>query len=86
MFTKQDAIQYIKQIQSGNFNRYDPDIPRGEVAADLWEDSKFGYGMENGAILALMKAFDISLSDMGYSVDYQPNEPRLSVPISYSTS
>ena len=85
MFTKEDAIKYIKDIQSGHFDRNDPDIPRGIIAADLWYDSKFGYGMENGAILALMLAFDISLADLGYPSDYQINEPKLSVPAAYSS-
>ena len=80
MFTKQDAIAYIKEIQSGRFDRFDPDIPRGKIAADLWESAKFGYGMENGAILALMKAFDISLEDLGYPSDYQPHRPSSTVP------
>lgn len=85
MFTKTDAIQFIKDIQSGNFDRDMPDIPRGLVAADIWNDSRFGYGMENGAILALMLAFDISLADLGYSPDYQTNKPKLSVPVGYNS-
>ena len=83
MFTKQDAIDYIKEIQSGKFDRNDPDIPRGVLAADVWYNSLFSYGMENGAIVALMKAFDISLTDLGYEPSYQTHEPQLIMPEVY---
>ncbi len=83
MFTKQDAIAYIKNIQSGGFDRTEIQIPMGKIAADVWESSKFQYGMENGAILALMVAFDISLDDLGYPSDYQPRHPSPTVPKAY---
>ena len=64
MMYKYEAIKFIKKIQSGQFDREQIEIPKGVAAIDLWDDSKFTYGMEYGAILALMVAFDISMKDL----------------------
>jgi hypothetical protein len=64
MMTKDKAIKYIQDIQHGNFNRNEVDVPKGQIAERIWNDSKFSYGMEYGAILALMKAFNITKNDL----------------------
>lgn len=61
---KQQAIAEIKRIQSGKFNRNEPECPKGKIAENLWNDDKFSYGMEYGAIVALMQAFEISIEDL----------------------
>jgi len=60
--TKKQAIKWIKEIQNGKFDRNEIvfKIPRGSIAIDKWNDVLFSYGMEYGAIHALMKAFNIS--------------------------
>lgn len=45
--------QYIKEIQSGNFDRSKfPDNFIAPMAGRNWNDEKFSYGMEYGAIMA----------------------------------
>ena len=61
-----DAIKYIKEIQNSSFDRYDilDEIPLGEIAKAKWDDSMFSYGMEYGAIYALMKLFNIRKEEL----------------------
>jgi len=78
VMTKQEAIELIREIRSGHFDRNDVKIfpvgPHrcsfrdyicGEIAKDLWNDPIFGLGMEYGAIWGLMKAFGITGEDIG---------------------
>lgn len=62
--TKSEAIAKIKAIQSGRWNRNNPDPPKGLLAKALWNDASFSYGMEYGAIVALMQAFGITKNDL----------------------
>jgi len=64
--TKTQAIQWIREIQSGKFYRNEivDKIPRGRIAVTLWNDATFTYGMEYGVIMALMKAYDIEKGDL----------------------
>lgn len=66
MMTKNQAIEWIKKIQTGEFDRnmIINEIPCGLIATNNWNDSMFAYGMEYGAIMALMVAFEISKSDL----------------------
>jgi hypothetical protein len=58
---KQQAIQWVKRIQGGQFDRNEikDRIPKGKLAENLWNDGTFSYGMEYGAIMAVMKIFDL---------------------------
>lgn len=61
MMDKKEAIDWIKQIQSGSgVDRYAIDVPKGEIAKRLWDDTVFTYGIEYGVIIALMTAFEIT--------------------------
>jgi len=64
--TKDQAIKCIGKIQNGKFDRNEivDQIPRGKVAIAKWNDTVFAYGMEYGAIMALMKAFGIKKSEL----------------------
>lgn len=63
---KNIAIAKIKEIQSGNFDRNKPkDIPKGRVAEKVWNDVKFAYGMDYGAIVILMQMFGVTEKDLG---------------------
>lgn len=59
-----DAIKWIKEIQNGAFKRNEIDVPKGRIAISCWNDPMFGYGMEYGAILAIMKIFNISSNEL----------------------
>lgn len=63
---KNKAIEYIKKIQNGFFNRYKilNEIPREEAAEKYWNDSMFSYGMEYGAIYGLMEVLDIKREEL----------------------
>jgi len=61
---KAEAIKIIKTIQSSRWNRHVPEAPKGNLAVKLWNDDSFAYGMEYGAIVVLMQAFDITLEDL----------------------
>ena len=65
--TKDQAIKWIKEIQTGGFNRNEivDQIPMGKIAVKLWNDSpEFSLGMEYGAIMALMITYDIKGEDI----------------------
>ena len=65
--TKDQAIKWIKEIQTGGFNRNEivNQIPRGNIAVKIWDDSlEFSFGMEYGAIMALMITYDIKGEDI----------------------
>jgi hypothetical protein len=59
MLDKQQAIQKIKKIQSGWFDRTYPESMKGSLAKRFWDDNTFGFGMEYGYILACLQIFDI---------------------------
>lgn len=62
---KQEAIETIRKIQSGKYNRHSfPDNLRGRMATRYWYDSMFAYGMEYGAIHGLTMAFEITAKDL----------------------
>jgi len=61
---KAQSITLIKEIQDGKFDRNEIDVPRGNTAEVFWNDPMFSYGMEYGAILAIMKIFDINKKDL----------------------
>ena len=61
---KIEAIKIIKDIQSGKWNRNNPESPKGSIAINLWDDGTFSYGMEYGAIVVLMQAFNITIEDL----------------------
>ena len=61
---KSDAIKEIKNIQTGGFDRNKIEVPKGLQAIRYWDDSMFSYGMEYGAIHALMVSFDISMDEL----------------------
>lgn len=64
--TKEQAIRWIKEIQNGKFDRNEmvDRIPRGRIAIKKWDDSLFGFGLEYGVIIGLMKAFDIDKGEL----------------------
>ena len=57
------AIKIIQEIQNGNFDRNNPICPKGDIAKLFWEDATFAYGMEYGAIVALMRIADLTIDD-----------------------
>jgi len=63
---KQEAIQWIKDIQDGKFNQdeFIDEMPLGSIATNNWHEGLFSYGMEYGAILAVMKIFDLTKEDL----------------------
>ncbi len=63
---RQEAINWIKEIQSGNFDRNDmkDKMPLGSMAEKRWNNDEFQYGMEYGAIGAIMKIFDLTKDDL----------------------
>ena len=68
--TKQQAIAKIKEIQSGRWDRNKPEPPKGSLAKTFWTDETFAYGMEYGAIVALMQAFEITKDDLIVDAHY----------------
>ena len=65
--TKNQAIEWIKEIQTGGFNRNEivNQIPRGNIAVKIWDDSlEFSFGMEYGAIMALMMIYNIKKEEL----------------------
>ncbi len=63
---QQQAINWIKEIQSGKFDRREmkDKMPLGTIAERNWHNGQFAYGMEYGAILAIMKIFDLTKDDL----------------------
>lgn len=60
-----DVLEKIKEIQNGSgVNRDFPEVPKGSMAEDLWDNSTFTYGMEYGAILILMQIFKLTKEDL----------------------
>jgi len=64
MTNRKQAIEWIKEIQTGKFDRNEIDVPKGNTAEVFWHDPMFSYGMEYGAILAIMKIFNLSKKDL----------------------
>lgn len=64
--TKTEAIKWIKEIQTGKFDRNEivDQIPRGSIAVERWYEPEFAIGMEYGVIMALMKAYDIKKDEL----------------------
>jgi hypothetical protein len=63
---KKEAIQEIKEIQNGSgINRsFYPNVWKGDMAKDLWDEVDFAYGMEYGYILGLLNAFELSSEEI----------------------
>jgi len=63
---KEQAIRYIKDVQNGKMDKTINGVPVGKIVdgLNLWYDTNFSYGMEYGAILALMQLFDIEKDDL----------------------
>ena len=63
---KRQAIERIREIQCGGYDRNEmfEEIPFGSLAATLWDDTKFAYGMEYGAIAEIMRVFGIKEKDL----------------------
>lgn len=57
--TKKEAIKWTKDIQNGLYDRNEIDVPKGRIAKSIWNNKKFAYGMEYGAITAVMKIFNL---------------------------
>lgn len=59
---KQQAIEYIKSIQNGDFdrNKTKAEMPVSKLAENSWEEPVFQLGMEYGAIAVLMDVFGIT--------------------------
>ena len=64
MTPKEKAIKQIKMIQNGEWDRNNPEPPKGAIAVGLWYDNNFSYGMEYGAIVVLMQMFEITKEDL----------------------
>lgn len=61
---KTKALETIKNIQNGKWDRNKPEPPKGEIASMLWNDPKFAIGMEYGAIVVLMQLFNLKNTDL----------------------
>jgi hypothetical protein len=62
---ERDLIKFaIMNIQTGNWDRNVPECPKGNIAQLLWEDQNFSYGMEYGAIVALMQSADLTIAEL----------------------
>ena len=66
MISKEQAINKIKDIQNNGLDDTEvlKDIPRGLIAIKLWDDVIFRYGIEYGAIIMLMRIFDIKKEEL----------------------
>lgn len=66
MKTKEQALKWFKKIQNGSgIDRSKfPDILKGSIAKDKWNDFLFTYGVEYGVLISLIEMFDISLNDL----------------------
>lgn len=63
--TKQQAIEWYREIQAGNFDAserwgYREKFEVGEVAKYVWNDPAFAYGIEYGVLIAIVKIFDLA--------------------------
>jgi hypothetical protein len=63
-FNKNTAIQVIKLVQSGKFDQNAVDVPKGNIAKNLWSDVTFKLGMEYGVISVLMGIFNLTEDDL----------------------
>ena len=61
---REDAIKMIKDIQNSRWGRNGADIPKGNIAKMVWDNNDFSYGMEYGAISALMQLFRLTKEDL----------------------
>jgi len=60
------AIAVVKDIQSGgSVDRMKfPESIKGEIAKDLWHDSKFTLGIEYGILIFLVDRFELTEEDL----------------------
>jgi len=62
------AIEMIRGIQNGDALSRDRELAEmvreDEFKDDLWHNDEFSYGMEYGAIVALIKLFDIRAEEL----------------------
>ena len=63
---KKHAIKWFKEIQGGDgvVRSKFPDNLKGNLAAHLWNEITFTYGIEYGVLIALMDIFDITIEDL----------------------
>jgi hypothetical protein len=62
--TKTEALAWARRITSGSGvgrDRYLDRLPRGKVAAYLWNEPVFTLGIEYGVLIALIELFDLNL-------------------------
>ncbi len=67
MMTREEAIQWIKDIQGGvgvDREMMRLLVPMGRVALQMIDDAGFSYGVEYGVLLGLMVAFDLTEGDL----------------------
>jgi len=66
MISKEQAINKIKDIQNNGLDSIEvlKDIPRGIMALNLWNDVTFKFGIEYGAIIMLMRIFNIKKEEL----------------------
>jgi len=66
MKIKEQAIKWFREIQNGSGvdGSTFPDILKGSIAKDKWDDSLFTYGIEYGVLIALIEIFDIKIEDL----------------------
>ncbi len=67
MELRQEAIKYIKAIQSGSgvYRENFPETMKGSIVKDLWDSNdKFGIGIEYGYIIGLMTYLNITEEDL----------------------
>lgn len=65
--TRQEAIQWCKDIQSGKGIDKDEMLKiknPGMIAAWCWNDNAFTLGMEYGVLFVLIKIFDLTKEDL----------------------
>lgn len=65
--TKEQAIEWYKQIQSGqgvNRSKYLKEFDIGRVAERLWNDGIFTLGVEYGALIAIVTIFGLTEEDV----------------------
>lgn len=62
-----EAITELKNLIRGEGlerDKYLDFLPRGSIAIKLWDDPKFVLGLEYGAMIMLIKAFNIIKKDI----------------------
>ena len=65
-FLKEEAIKWVKEIQNGRMpsREFFPEDMKGTYAKNYWNNGRFTLGMEYGAILILLKFFNLTEKDL----------------------